>query len=279
MKQSTRRILTGILLLVFLFSITTFVHQQMDKTEGSSAYDDAFKLATSTKKTVPEPTLPVTTEAGTLPQVPQWIVAPIEEEDPHIPELEQISLEALREVNPDVVGWILIPDTNINYPLMQGTDNDFYLNHTWDKKSNAVGSIYLEYQCSPELTDFNTLVYGHNMLNGSMFAQLHKYTNQTYWEEHPYVYLLTDAGVYRYEIFSAYKADVDSATYGLSFQQELTKAKFLLHGLNSSTIQTGVYPERTDRILTLSTCSGAGYSNRWVVQARLKMIPIADSAA
>ena len=174
-----------------------------------------------------------------------------------------------------MVGWIWIPESKINYPFLQSTDNDFYLNHTWEKQENSVGSIFLEHQSNSAFTDYNTILYGHNMKDGSMFADLGKYAAQEYWENHPYVYLLTDTGIYRYEVFAAYRADVDSITYGLRFQQEQTKANFLIHALDSSKIQTGIIPDPNDRILTLSTCSGAGYSNRWVVQARLKMIPAA----
>ena len=105
-----------------------------------------------------------------------------------------------------------------------------------------------------------------------MFAQLHRYGENGFREAHPYVYILCDTGVLRYEIFAAYRADVDSVAYGLSFRQEKTRAEFLLHALENSRIDTGIVPEKNDRILTMSTCSGAGYTNRWVVHARLKMI-------
>ena len=96
---------------------------------------------------------------------------------------------------------------------------------------------------------------------------------------HPYIYLTTDAGVYRYEVFSSYKADVDGETYGLSFELVKTKARFLLHALENSVIDTGIMPDVTDRILTLSTCSGAGYTTRWVVHARLKMVEVEVQAS
>ena len=277
MKKSIRILLTALLMLSFSFSLFRFWQQQQDKATSANTYSDALALASSgtIEATEPqEPTVPPTTEAveETKPDpVPVWVVAPLEEEDPHIQTLMDMDLDALREVNPDVVGWILIPDTKINYPLMQGEDNDYYLNHTWDQKKNGAGSIYLEQLSNPELTDFNTIIYGHNMANGSMFANLHQYRYQNFWESHPYVYIRTDEGVYRYEIFSAYRANVDSNTYALSFSDEEFKEEFLQYILSESVIETGVQPEITDRILTLSTCSGAGYSTRWVVQARLKM--------
>ena len=273
-KKSTRMLLTALLALVFCISIVMFLRQQWINSAASSSYSDALELASAKKAAEPQP--PAPSEAEEVPEVQeyQWVVAPVEEEDPHIQTLAELDLEALREVNPDVVGWILIPDTVINYPLMQGTDNEYYLKRTWEGKKNVVGSIFLEHLSNLDLTDFNTIVYGHNMNNGSMFASLRKYRKQEYWEKHPYVYIRSDQGVYRYEIFSSYLAKVDSNTYGLAFPSEESRFAFLNNALVDSVIQTGVKPETTDRVLTLSTCSGSGYSTRWVVHARLKMVQV-----
>ena len=274
MKKSIRMLLTALLALIFLFSITMFLRQQRDSAAGSSTYSDALVLASAEKPAEPrQQTDPAEETAPAVPEL-QWVVAPLDEEDPQIQTLAELDLDALREVNPDVIGWILIPDTVINYPLMQGEDNEYYLKRTWDEKKNAVGSIFLEYLNSPDLTDFNTIVYGHNMNDGSMFASLRKYRKQEYWQAHPYVYIRSDAGVYRYEIFSSYLAKVDSNTYGLAFPSDESKAAFLNNAILDSVIHTGVEPAPTDRVLTLSTCSGSGYSTRWVVHARLKMIQV-----
>ena len=189
-----------------------------------------------------------------------------------IEQMEQISLEELRKINQEVIGWIRIPDTEIDYPVMQGTDNDFYLEHAWDGTENSVGSIFMEYSNHSGLTDYNTLIYGHNMQNGSMFAALRRYYDQEFYEAHPYVYLKTDQGVFRYEIFSAYPAEVDSSVYRLNFGRLSEREAFLEETLDHSGIQTGVKPGVRDRVLTLSTCTSSGYSKRWVVLARLKMI-------
>ena len=105
-----------------------------------------------------------------------------------------------------------------------------------------------------------------------MFASLRSYSQQSYYEEHPYVYLVVDNGVFRFEVFSAYQAELDASAYGLSFQQRETREKFLADAAEKSDIETGIEPGVRDRILTLSTCSGVGHETRWVVQARLKMV-------
>lgn len=271
MKKKTRLWLNILLAAVFVCSTVLLLRGLGDNSAGQEDYGDAIAIASGVS---PEATQPAT-EATTQPTEPEtvWIPAPVED-DPMMEEMAAIDLASLRAVNQDVVGWIRIPKTKIDYPLMQGEDNEHYLKHTWKGGKNIVGSIFLESLNSPDLTDYNTIIYGHNMSSGAMFAGLHKFRKQDYWEAHPYVYITTDAGVYRYEIFSSYRAEVESPAYGLSFNQMKTRTNFLQHSLESSVIDTGIQPEIHDRIVTLSTCSGAGYSNRWVVQARLKMVEV-----
>lgn len=272
MKEKLRIGLSLVLALVFVISTASLLRQFGDNADGQHAYADALAIASDTQPRQ-EQAVPVT--EATEPAQPEtvWIPAAVED-DPMMEEMAAIDLAALQQVNGDVVGWIRIPDTKINYPLLQGEDNDYYLKHTWNDQSNTVGSIFLEHLNSPDLTDYNTIIYGHNMRDGSMFAGLHKYAVQKYWEEHPYVYIAVAEGVYRYEIFSSYRAEVESPAYGLSFNQAKTRRDFLQHALENSQIETQIVPEETDRILTLSTCSGAGYTNRWVVHARLKMVAV-----
>jgi len=277
-KKIIRKILMCILCAVFLVSSALVLRQWKDNAGGEETYADAMNLALSAPKTeqsAPQPQTPTEPAEAPTEPVTRWVPVPVEN-DPAAEELRSINLQALREVNPDVLGWIRIPDTKIDYPLMQGEDNDFYLKHTWDKQPNSVGSIFMEHLSSSDLTDYNTIIYGHNMKNGSMFGKLPDFSVQKHWETHPYVYLLTDAGVYRYEIFAFYLAEVDSLTYSLNPEQEGTKAEFLKLAMENNRINTGIVPALTDRILTLSTCSGGSYANRYVVQARLPMMEVTE---
>lgn len=275
--KKLKTFLNIILALVFVFSAVMMVLQALDNSGGESEYREAAEIAmgtgteaaAETTEETTEETTPATKSAGELIWVPEEV-----SDDPVLEELKKTDLSALREVNPDVVGWIRVPDTKIDYPVVQGEDNEYYLKHTWQNSENSVGTIFMDYRSSPALTDFNTLIYGHNMRGGSMFASLRSYSQQSYYEEHPYVYLVVDNGVFRFEVFSAYKAELDASAYGLSFQQRETREKFLADAAEKSDIETGIEPGVRDRILTLSTCSGAGYDNRWVVHARLKMVQI-----
>ena len=184
--------------------------------------------------------------------------------------LFELDLEALRETAPQVLGWICIPDTVIDYPLMAFDDNEAGLNRAWDGTKNSAGCIFLECKNQRDLSDFNTLVYGHNMRDGSMFGSLKQYARQEYLEAHPCVYIVTDDAVRRYEVFSAYEASVTSDTYRLYIETDEVKQTALEHYTSSTAVRTGILPTTEDRILTLSTCMGTGrYETRWVVQAVL----------
>lgn len=277
MSKKMRKILSAILLAIFLVSTGLLIRNFFGYGGGEEDYSDAAALARSDAPQAPEPTSE--TIAATVPAetpdepVMVWVPAPPETPDPQMEKLEQTDLNALRSVNEDVLGWIQIPGSKIDYPILQGEDNEYYLKRTWKGHRNPVGSIFLESKNSPDFTDWNTIIYGHNMNDGSMFAPLHRYKKQDYWQQHPYIYIVTDAGVLRYEVFSSYNAKIGSKTYGLSFNQMQTREEFIAMALEQSQIDTGIVPEVTDQIITLSTCSG-GEETRRVVHARMPMIEV-----
>ena len=288
MKKKMRKWIALMAGVIFLGSGAMVGYQHYQYHLGEQAYTEAEELAgvpdfdilaDPREEKLPPPPPQVAVEAPAEEKVEETDVElpePEEEKvvwvDPYADALAAMDFTALRQVNPEVLGWILIPGTNINFPITQGADNTFYLGHSWDGSPNQYGSIFLECMNSPDLTDFNTIIYGHRMNDGSMFASLHDFAQQDYWSAHPYVYIVTGDGVYRYEIFSTYVADTDSSTYGLSFNQEQTRIDFLRMALENSEIDTGITPATTDRIITLSTCTTWGYGSRRVVHARLRMI-------
>lgn len=170
--------------------------------------------------------------------------------------INHIDLAKLVAKNQDVKGWIYLDGTEISYPLLQGPDNEFYLSRTYEKEWLFAGSIYIDAINKSDLTDAHTIIYGHNMHNGSMFGQLDKYSKESYRNEHPYIYIMRLDGKWdKYEIFSAYIADIDDGTFsyftttGDSYDRylELTKTK--------NYYSTTTYPQNGERILTLSTCT------------------------
>lgn len=182
----------------------------------------------------------------------------------------KIDFAALRGVNEDVIGWLYVEALDgVSYPVVKGKDNNEYLHMTYEKNYNFAGTIFIDCENSGDFNDCNTLVYGHNMKNGSMFGQLKKFSQdaETY-KKSKYFWIFTPDKDYRYEIISAYTTGVNSDTYtlfkgpGTEFEEYLEKIK------GRSEIQTDV-GEMTikDKIVTLSTCTG-NESTRFVVQGR-----------
>lgn len=273
-KKTVRKILIIVLALVFLGSCGMLLKYELERREAADIYAQAQQMAASTPSPTPiqspqpeytpEPSPEQTDEP--LPEYTPPPVkpsrAPVEEET-----LPRVDLDALRSVNGDVIGWIEIPDTGLAYPLMQGEDNDYYLNRSWNGRRLAAGSIFMECQCAADFTDFNTIIYGHRMTYDAMFAYLKYYKDLSYWQAHPLVYIVEQGGVRCYEIFAAYEASVKSCVYWLKVTEDEHKQAVIDFALEHSVIDTGVRPQTTDRILTLSTCTESGHATRWVVQA------------
>lgn len=281
MTDKQRKVITLLLAAVFVISTALLIVHGFNTAEAVDSYGAAEELAARPKEpqatevpepdqSVPEETLPADPEPTEPPMV--WVVAPVEE-DEHMKKLKDINLDALREKNPAVVGWVFAPNCRINYPIVQGEDNQHYLGHTWDNRKSTSGAIFMESTNSPDFSDFRTIIYGHNMADSSMFGSLYRYESRVSWERSPYVYLVTDEGVLRYEIYSSYKADVESGTYALNLNDERYRPSFINLTKEEAFFDTGITPDVTDRILTLSTCAGNA-SVRRVVHARLPMIQV-----
>lgn len=283
--KRVRLALALVITIVLVICAVKVIGQQRDYAAGDDIYADAMQAAGIVMPTAPATTAaPAKTTAAFGTAAASTAVSGTDSSDaasttaaPAVTEppapvkvLTEADLPALQEINPDVLGWIMIPDTNISYPLLQGTDNDYYLNHTWNKNRNSAGSIFLEAYVSPNFTDFNTIIYGHRMNNGSMFTGLRKFEDLSYWEQHPSVFIRGGDDVVRqYDIYAAYEAAIGEITYGLAINDKSTRERFIQHGIDSSVIDTGIVPTHEDHIVTLVTCTGHGHASRWVVQAVL----------
>lgn len=274
--KKTRRILSWLMLAAALVFLGLSARQLMGYHREAEAAEKAKELAQiqpGEQTPKPQATQPdqTTPPAQTAPHSDSGISAAWSEplaENARF--LLDVNLDALREENEEVVGWICIPGTKLSYPLMQGKDNTYYLKRAWDRSKSTAGSIFLECKNSPRLLDFNTIVYGHHMANGSCFAQLVSYRSYSFRQENPWVYIVTDTDVRRYEIFSAYEAPVASDTYRLNFGNDTKKQAALDYYIQSSLWHAPNTPEANSYILTLSTCVGNGdYDNRFVVQGML----------
>ncbi|MDD6265239.1 MAG: class B sortase [Clostridia bacterium] len=181
-------------------------------------------------------------------------------------------LEELQKINPDVCGWIIIPGTkHINYPLLQSTDNSYYLNHEYKGGYLAAGSIFVDYNCDRDFNgNHNTVIYGHNMQNGMMFSELIDYLDESFFRENEYIYIYTMQGVYTYRVFSVYKTDYRYKyiqTYFADHSEFVEFAKEMQ--ANSMYFRDGIAFDENSRIVTLSTCTNARQTDRYTVHALL----------
>lgn len=181
--------------------------------------------------------------------------------------VKRVAVSELQAQNPDTVGWIQIPGTGISYPLMHTGDDSYYLNHTFSKKVNSAGSIFMETLNNPDFSDLHTIIYGHNMKNGSMFAGLKEYRSASYMVTHPNIYVDLADGTHAYQVFSVYEADADSDSYTIGFAPDEQYETFLSTIKSRSQYDTGVEVTKEDSIITLSTCTRNG-EKRFVVHAK-----------
>lgn len=181
----------------------------------------------------------------------------------------QIDFEGLQAVNPDVIGWIDIPGLSISYPVVQGTDNAYYLHHLFTGEYNSSGSIFADWHNQPDFADPNTIVYGHNMKNGSMFGTLSHYQDQALWEASSYFYLYVPGKVLKYQIFSCYAGYVGSEAYTYTFPEKADFQAFLKQIRSYAGYDTGVEVVETDRVVTLSTCVSSRRDYRYIVHGKL----------
>jgi len=194
----------------------------------------------------------------------------VEYEEPD--EMVEVSFEDLWKINEDVVAWLYGPDSRINYPVVQGWDNDYYLTRLLDGTWNNNGTLFLDYRNSGDFSDGNSIIYGHHMQTGDMFATLVKYKDQSYFDAHPYLYLTTPDQKYRVELFAGCVVEANADVY-----QSRDISEWLVdYYCENSTFTPSGDIDKSGPILTLSTCTYEFDNARYVVLGSL--VPIADDA-
>lgn len=182
-----------------------------------------------------------------------------------------IDTKELKKTNADFIGWIYADDTKINYPVVKGKDNSFYLTRDFNKNYLQNGSIFMDYRCDSNFQNHNTIIYGHNMRDGSMFGELDKYRNYSFFEKHKEMMYVNHKGVLKtLQIYSAHIVKSDSYVYEYQFVDDEKFGKFIEKTVSSSLYDTGIKPAVSDKIVTLSTCSYEYDEARLVVHAILK---------
>lgn len=182
-----------------------------------------------------------------------------------------VDFDALREINPDVVAWIRFEEPAvINYPLVQGRDNEEYLHKTFKGYDNTVGTIFINVGNHPDFNDVNTIIYGHYMYNGTMFNELEEYKEEAFYKAHPFFYIYTPDGLERkYQIYSAGEVLDTSEGYTYEFADDAAFEHFVQTTKAASWYDTGLIPAVGDRIVTLSTCTRESNDNRTAIHGVL----------
>lgn len=187
------------------------------------------------------------------------------------PMFRKIDFAAAQATNPDVYAWIWIPGTNIDYPILQSETEDdaYYLNHTIEKKEGLPGTIYTEKYNGKEFSSPVTVVYGHNMKNGSMFADLHKFEDKAFFDANPYVYIYTPERTLKYHIFAATPFDDRYLLGSYNFSSQVDFEKYLdeLRSSINANVNMDVNVLQQTGILTLSTCIADSPNERFLVNA------------
>lgn len=249
-----KKIWVGISLVLFCttaFLAVRAVNLSMQKREAAQLYEQMQQEAANQPEEVPQ------TDAS-KPEI-------------YIP----VDFEALQEINPDIYAWITIPGTEIDYPVVQSsTDNSFYLNHSAEGKKSVSGAIFSENYNSKKFDDYITVLYGHNMRDGTMFRGLHQYADNGFLQENREIIIYLPDAVLKYEIFAAYITDDRHILFyynqGESEDNRRTFINDILdHRTMQSSLDTSAPVDTDSKILTLSTCHKAGADKRYVVQAYL----------
>ena len=273
--------ITIILWVVMLFSGYQILHNLFEEEETQSYYDSLQEFVSTPAKNE-EPTLQ---PPSTSKQPWTWLFGranaeaftPSPESTPPLPIAETapilVNFDALLALNSEVTAWLYCQDTKVNYPVLHADDNKKYLYHRLNGDYNKAGSLFVDYRNVRDFSDWNTIIYGHNMRDGSMFATLKHYGKQDFYDFHPIWYLLTPTTSYQVDLIAGYHTTPRAQTYTIPLDVEERDALIRL-AKEKSTFVSNVEVGEKDRLVTLSTCWRTFQGSRYVLLGVLR--PIAE---
>lgn len=174
----------------------------------------------------------------------------------------------LKDINKDYKMWIQVEGTSINYPVVQGEDNEYYLKHDFYNNINSSGSIFVDYKNNIK-EDKNIIIYGHNMKNKTMFHPLMNFKEEGFFNENKYITVTINNKEYKYEIFLSYLIDANKDELKISFSSDDEFFNYIKEIKNKALYKRKIHMEKEDKIITLSTCSYEGESTRMVICGKL----------
>ena len=189
-----------------------------------------------------------------------------------------IDFESLNETNEDIYAWITVPGTDVDYPVLQSSneDDDYWLNRTVEGIEGLPGSIYTRQVNKKDFSDNNTIIYGHNMKNDTMFGSLHDFENKEFFDNNKEIIVYTPEHIYKYEVFAAVVHSDENIMTSYDFDDELGRKEFLNSIYSNkdsrSNINKNVEITKDDKIITLSTCIGSEKNHRYLVLGVLREV-------
>ena len=249
-RNIVSNLILGIAVSVFIFSAYKLIGIYSEYHKGDKEYNNIVEDAIEIQ-------LPKEEESEKEEQ----------EQKPKVHNSLKVDFDKLKKVNEDIVAWIQFDEPErINYPIVQGEDNDQYLHTTFEGKKNSSGALFVDVINSGEFADRNTFIYGHNMKNGSMFGQLRKYKTKQYYEQNPYFYIYTpDGKEVKYQIFAVCVVEDTSRSYTRFYNNDEEYLDYLNYLKSIAGYDTGVELTADSKIISLSTCTNVSETQRLLV--------------
>lgn len=241
-KRTVGSVLSNVVLViaicVFAYSAFQLFQIYSEYSEGDKEYENVQQIAIQTEKD-PE------TQEDTF----------------------RVDFDALKQINGDTAAWIRFENPEeINYPVVHCMNNETYLTKTFEANDNKLGALFIDARNHADLSDYNTIIYGHHMNNGSMFAKLLKYKEKSFWEENRYFYIYTpDGAAHKYEIFAAGVIKDTAENYQLNFASPEEFVNYAALVKQGAAYDTGVAVDAAAKTVTLSTCTNERDDERFVV--------------
>ena len=268
MKRNTfRKVLMAVSLMVFLYCLFNIFKTLNTYETANNEYENLIQNYTSNTSTeiIPNNSLLNESIVQESESTETKSTENVETTQEIVNTYKTIDFDSLISLNSDTIGWITIPGTVIDYPIVLSHDNNEYLNLTFLKEKNSSGTLFVDRRNSGDFSDYNTLLYGHNMKNGTMFSQLRNYKDENFYEEHKYIQIYTPYGANTYAIISCYATTKTSDAYKLNFANQEEYENWLEQESKLSKYKTYDYNPNLNTI-TLSTCNGpSGSELRWIV--------------
>ena len=192
--------------------------------------------------------------------------------DPEVSPIGNVDFDGLRAKSPDYAAWIYSPDTVINYPIVYTDNNFYYLDHIPVEQYNSAGTLFIDCKCAADFSDQNTLIYGHNMNDGSMFASIREYAKQEYYDAHPVIYISTPDFNYRLDLIAGFLTEPTSFACANNFDEPEQFMAYIEAIQAMSTFKSDVEVTEEDRVVSLSTCTYEINDGRYVVVGKLTQI-------